>query len=122
RDYADRAPEPGLRPDPLQGPHDPRALADARPRRAVLVLKRTDSHECHPHPRATGLASRLRRCEGSHRACGHLPRARCLWRQCRRAAAPETVPTVVTQPADQRVVEGSAATFSVTADGAAPLA
>ncbi len=35
---------------------------------------------------------------------------------------PETVPTVVTQPADQSVVEGSAATFSVTADGAAPLA
>ena len=35
---------------------------------------------------------------------------------------PETVPVVVTQPADQSVVVGSAATFSVDATGAAPLA
>jgi len=35
---------------------------------------------------------------------------------------PESVPTAVTQPADQSVVEGTAATFTVTAAGAAPLA
>ena len=35
---------------------------------------------------------------------------------------PESVPTVLTQPADQSVVVGSAATFSVAAVGAAPLA
>ncbi len=34
---------------------------------------------------------------------------------------PESVPTVLTQPADQSVVEGSAATFSVGANGAVPL-
>jgi len=34
---------------------------------------------------------------------------------------PESVPTVVSQPADQSVVVGTAATFSVTAAGAAPL-
>ena len=34
---------------------------------------------------------------------------------------PESVPTVITQPADQSVVVGSAATFSVSATGAAPL-
>ncbi len=34
---------------------------------------------------------------------------------------PESVPTVVSAPADQSVVEGSAATFSVVAAGAAPL-
>ena len=34
---------------------------------------------------------------------------------------PESVPTVLTQPADQSVVVGSAATFSVAATGAAPL-
>src|SRR5450755_3111938 len=34
---------------------------------------------------------------------------------------PESVPTVLTQPADQSVVVGSAATFSVSANGAAPL-
>ena len=34
---------------------------------------------------------------------------------------PESVPTVLTQPADQSVVVGSAATFSVSAAGAAPL-
>ena len=35
---------------------------------------------------------------------------------------PETVPTVLTQPADQSVVVGAAAVFSVGAAGAAPLA
>jgi hypothetical protein len=35
---------------------------------------------------------------------------------------PESVPAALTQPADPSVVEGSAATFNVTADGAAPLA
>jgi len=35
---------------------------------------------------------------------------------------PESVPTVISQPADQSVVVGSAATFSVAAVGAAPLA
>ena len=35
---------------------------------------------------------------------------------------PETVPTVLTQPADQSVVVGGAAAFSVGAAGAAPLA
>ena len=35
---------------------------------------------------------------------------------------PETVPVVLTQPADQSVVVGSAATFSVAATGADPLA
>ena len=35
---------------------------------------------------------------------------------------PESVPTVTTQPADQSVVVGTDATFSVVADGAAPLA
>jgi DNA-binding beta-propeller fold protein YncE len=34
---------------------------------------------------------------------------------------PESVPTVLTPPADQSVVEGSAATFSVSASGAQPL-
>ena len=34
---------------------------------------------------------------------------------------PESVPSVLAQPADQSVVEGSAATFIVAADGAAPL-
>jgi hypothetical protein len=34
---------------------------------------------------------------------------------------PESVPTVLTQPADQSVVAGSAATFNVSANGAAPL-
>ena len=34
---------------------------------------------------------------------------------------PESVPTVVSAPADQSVVEGSAATFSVVAAGAVPL-
>ena len=34
---------------------------------------------------------------------------------------PETVPLVVTQPADQSVVVGSVATFNVVASGAAPL-
>ena len=35
---------------------------------------------------------------------------------------PESVPTPVMQPADQSVVEGTAASFTVTAAGAAPLA
>jgi len=35
---------------------------------------------------------------------------------------PETVPVVVTQPGDQSVVAGTAASFSVAATGAAPLA
>ncbi len=35
---------------------------------------------------------------------------------------PESVPTVTTQPADQSVVVGTDATFSVVADGATPLA
>ena len=35
---------------------------------------------------------------------------------------PETAPIVVTQPADQSVVEGTAATFGVTAEGVTPLA
>ena len=34
---------------------------------------------------------------------------------------PESVPLVITQPADQSVVAGSAAIFSVSASGAAPL-
>ena len=34
---------------------------------------------------------------------------------------PESVPLVITQPADQSVLAGSAATFSVSASGAAPL-
>jgi hypothetical protein len=34
---------------------------------------------------------------------------------------PESIPTVLTQPADQGVVAGTAATFSVSANGAAPL-
>ena len=34
---------------------------------------------------------------------------------------PESVPTIVTQPADRSVVEGSAATFSIAANGTAPL-